>query len=289
VPKTDSNIVPLIFGILAFVIWGLVPLFFHGISEISPLLILSHRILWSAIILIVMAIYYQYTNKFDVRLAIMNPKKIRLSFIAGLLMNTSWLSFVYAMTNGQVMAASLAFYITPVFIFMAGYLFFKESLSKHQWITFCLMILAIVAYIVIDHQLPLLSLLIAGSFAMYISVKKLITDSVFVSVFMEHVVFLPIVIGVLLFQPLSVSVENLFVLMATAPLQLIPLVLLILSVNKIQLNQISIIQYIEPTLHLLLAAFVFSEFISTGQIAATSIILFAVFYLINTTQRLQHG
>ncbi|CAM2763424.1 EamA family transporter [Pseudoalteromonas distincta] len=277
-PKMGASLYVLL-GSLAFGIWGLVPIYFHQLDEVDPILILSQRVFWSAIILILIAIIKPKLISFNE----INAKDVGLAFVAGLLMNLSWLGFVYATITNNIMAASLAFYITPVMVFVTGFIFFKEKITQYQKISLSLMILAIAVYVYFDKQLPILSLVIAFLFTFYFVAKKRMNTGTFAAIFLEHIVFSPIA---LIYIWLNISDETYvewLTLMLAAPLQLLPIFLLSIALLKMPLTKISILQYIEPTLHLALAVWVYHESVSSGQkYAFIIIVLSIIFSLLNS-------
>jgi chloramphenicol-sensitive protein RarD len=160
------------FGALAFVVWGLVPIYFHQLSGYEPLIVLANRVFWSAVILIVIGLIRK--DLVESNPVIFTKRNIVLSALAGVFMNISWLGFVYASVNDNLMAASLAFYITPVFVFITGLVVFKEKVSRNQIISLVLMIAAVIIYAASEGFFPKLSILIASFFTLYITIKKYI-------------------------------------------------------------------------------------------------------------------
>lgn len=260
------------FGALAFIIWGLVPVYFHQLEGFSPALILSNRIFWSAVILI--AVFCFKPNLIDKKQC--TARNISIAFMAGIMMNLSWLGFVYATITNNIMAASLAFYITPVFVFFMGFVFFKEELKSPQKIALFLMVLAIVSYVYLDQQLPVLSLAISLSFASYIAIKKLIKLNTFGAIFFEHILFAPIALWYIMTHSDGLLLADFGKLMGTAPLQLASILLLSISILKTPLSKISLLQYIEPTLHLALAIWIYHEPISNGQKCALILVILSI-------------
>ncbi|MUJ36646.1 EamA family transporter [Aliivibrio fischeri] len=260
------------FGALAFIIWGLVPVYFHQLEDFSPALILSNRIFWSAVILV--TVFCFKPNLIDKKQC--TARNISIAFMAGIMMNLSWLGFVYATITNNIMAASLAFYITPVFVFFMGFVFFKERLKSPQKIALFLMVLAIVSYVYLDQQLPILSLAISLSFASYIAIKKLIKLNTFGAIFFEHILFAPIALWYIMTHSDSLLLVDFGKLMGTAPLQLVSILLLSISILKTPLSKISLLQYIEPTFHLALALWVYHEPISLGQKSALIIVIISI-------------
>ncbi|MUI54612.1 EamA family transporter [Aliivibrio fischeri] len=260
------------FGALAFIIWGLVPVYFHQLEDFSPALILSNRIFWSAVILV--TVFCFKPNLIDKKQC--TARNISIAFMAGIMMNLSWLGFVYATITNNIMAASLAFYITPVFVFFMGFVFFKERLKSPQKIALFLMVLAIVSYVYLDQQLPILSLAISLSFASYIAIKKLIKLNTFGAIFFEHILFAPIALWYIMTHSDGLLLVDFGKLMGTAPLQLVSILLLSISILKTPLSKISLLQYIEPTFHLALALWVYHEPISLGQKSALIIVIISI-------------
>ncbi|GAM74160.1 rarD protein [Vibrio ishigakensis] len=136
------------------------------------------------------------------------------------------------------------------------------------------MFTAVAVYAVSEGVLPLMSLAIASAFALYIAVKKLSRLNTFTGLLLEHVLFAPIALFLILNNLHSVSEVTL--LAGTAPLQLVSVLLLSISVTKVALSRVSLFQYIEPTIHFVLAMWVFREAISGGQMTALAIILIAI-------------
>lgn len=259
-------------GALAFIIWGLVPVYFHQLGGMSPALILSNRIFWSAVILVI--IFCFKPNLIDRKQC--TAKNISIAFVAGGLMNLSWLGFVYATITNNIMAASLAFYITPVFVFFMGFVFFKEELKSPQKLALFLMVLAIVSYVYLEQQLPVLSLAISLSFASYIAIKKLIKLNTFGAILFEHILFAPFALWYIMMHSSDLSLIDWGKLMGSAPLQLASILLLSISILKTPLSKISLLQYIEPTFHLALAVWIYHEPISNGQKSALILVIISI-------------
>lgn len=258
-------------GILAFVVWGLAPLYFHKLGAFDPLIILSHRVFWSALILVIIAIC---RRKLLHGFRSITKRDIGYSLLAGLLMNGSWFGFVYATVSGNLMAASLAFYIAPIMVFGLGLFVFREKITRGQGLALLMMICAVAVYAISEGRLPGMSLAIASAFALYIAVKKLTRLNSFSGLFLEHVLFAPLALFYILFH--QQSGDSTLLLSGTAPLQLISVLLLSVSVTQVAMSRMSLIQYIEPTIHFLLAIWVFNEAVSQGQYMALVIILMAI-------------
>ncbi|GEA50903.1 chloramphenicol-sensitive protein RarD [Vibrio inusitatus NBRC 102082] len=261
-------------GALAFVVWGLVPIYFHELGPHEPLLILAHRVFWSALILVIIGCVKAEWIPSKKELT---RKSIGLAALSGFFMNISWCGFVYASVSDNLMAASLAFYITPIFVFTIGYVFFKEKVKLNQIISLVLMVSAVAIYAFSDGHFPVLSLFIALSFAVYIALKKMMNTGTFGSLLLEHILYMPFALFYIVMHSQNLGFNfDLLTLAGTAPLQLIPVLLVTISLLKTSLSKMSLLQYIEPTLHLLLAMWFFHDPVSNGQKYALSIIFVSI-------------
>ncbi|GEA61228.1 EamA family transporter [Vibrio comitans] len=261
-------------GALAFVVWGLVPIYFHELGPHEPLLILAHRIFWSALILIIIGCVK--TNWMPTKKEL-TRKNVGLTALSGFFMNISWCGFVYASISDNLMAASLAFYITPIFVFAIGYVCFKEKVKLNQVFSLVLMVSAVAIYAFSDGHFPILSLFIASSFAVYIALKKMMNIGTFSNLLLEHVLYMPVALIYIAMHSQNLGFNaDLLSLVGTAPLQLIPVLLVTISLLKTSLNKMSLLQYIEPTLHFLLAIWFFHDPVSNGQKYALIIIFVSI-------------
>lgn len=257
----------------AFLLWGLMPLYFQMLPGADTHELQAFRITFSVpFMLLVIVMIGKKCPSF----AILNADKRSLALcgIASVIMCFSWYSFAWAITHEQVLAASLGFFINPLFAIALGVLFLGDKLSRAQSLAVILGFCGI-CYMVFSYgELPWLSLCMGGFFALYGLCKKFIRFDSMTSVTLEAALLLPIALGYLIWlwgSDQSVALAGifseaqlfdwklLFLYIGTAPMTLMPLIFFALAISRTSLSMIGLMQYIEPSMHFLLAVLLFNE------------------------------
>ncbi|GGI77791.1 permease [Shewanella hanedai] len=265
-------------AILAFLTWGLLPLYFQFIPNANVFEILSIRVVFSIpciyLLLKIMSLPME-----RIWTAMQNKRVLLICFLAGIFNLTSLYSFTWAVTNGQVLAASLGYFMNPIFSIALGVLFLKDKLSTFQSIAVALSIAGIGCQVIYYGELPWISIIMGGAFALYGLMKKFVDLDALSIMMIELILILPIALCLImsdLWQQTSVlySGDNSKILLylLSAPVTLIPLVLFSLAVEKISLIMIGFIQYIEPSIQFLLAVMIFGEVLLPVKVASFSLI-----------------
>ena len=158
------------YGVAAYTIWGLFPAYFGILSFASPLEILAHRVVWTFVLMAVVLIAFG-------RLGSLRGHSRRtwlLLAAASLSISVNWGTYIYAVVSGHVAEAALGYFINPLVTILIGLVVFGERLSRLAW---CAVTLAVVAVAVITAaygRLPVIALTLAGSFAIYGAIKKVV-------------------------------------------------------------------------------------------------------------------
>ncbi len=274
-----------LFGILlavgAFFLWGLHPLFYANITEAPPLELLAHRLFWSLPILWGVRLFSQ--DKTPWKVVIKNKKALFLSLIAGLLMGVSWTTFTYCLTHNQVLSASLGYFINPLCSVVLGIIFLKERLNRYDAIAIGFALLSLIYQLVVYGSLPILSLLMGGCFALYGLVRKYVCFDIVTALTLEIMWMLPIAIAIFIY--LLVTKQSVWIhadlmtqinYIASAPVTLAPLVLFVAAIKRTSLIVIGLSQYIEPTMHFMLAVFIFGEVFTSVELISFGLIWFGL-------------
>ncbi|MCH7372975.1 EamA family transporter RarD [Aeromonas sp. MR16] len=249
---------------LSFVLWGLLPLYYQFMPEVNMWELLSHRVLWSVVLLggifLLLGVSVPWA-----RLRA-EPHQLGLILLAGPVMSISWCMFTWCLTTGQVLATSLAFFMTPLFNIVFAVLFLKERLTPQKRLAVALALTGL-AYMLFSYgELPWFSLIMGANFAFYGLIKKKVRYDAGVSLYLESLVQLPVALLVLGY--LSVQGTSLFMagdwsdrllLMGSAPATLLPVGLFCYAVARTRMSTVGLLQYIEPSLAFLLAIFWFGE------------------------------
>ncbi|MBN6363614.1 EamA family transporter RarD [Providencia huaxiensis] len=251
-------------AIFSYILWGITPLFYRLLPGAEPLELLAERLIWSIPIL------------FFVRLIIKNKslwcqvwsdkRSIILCLFSSSVMAISWTTFTYALTHGQVLAASLGYFINPLFSILLGVLFLRERLVFAEKMA-VIFICAGVGYQIWQYgELPILALVMGSAFAIYGLIRKFIRFDVITSLFLEALWLLPIAIAItwwLVSNGLSEVAQGdwqiKILYMLAAPVTIIPLLFFTAAIKRTSLTVIGLAQYIEPTIQFLLAVFLFNE------------------------------
>ncbi|MGR5321337.1 EamA family transporter [Vibrio alfacsensis] len=250
----------------AFVIWGLAPLYFHYVDIDNIMHMMALRILWQcSIVLGVLKLTgFQFSQ-----LKGISWRGLGFTALAGLALNVSWYGFIYALTNNLVLSSSLAYFICPLLVIAVSALCFSEPLVKTQKWAVGIMLLSLVWLLMNNAAELWLPMMIAVAFTSYYVLRKYSQLHGSRSIAVEHIAQLVLVPVIALAYPnwtvTSLADQQITAVCITI-IQVMPVLLLTLSVNRVPLQQIGIIQYIEPTLHFALGYFVFKEHLNTDML-----------------------
>lgn len=250
---------------LAFLCWGLFPLYFRAISEVPPLQIMVHRVLWSLLFLgIILSVRGQWKWLLQLR---GQPRVIGNFFLSALLLSGNWLLYIWAVNNGHVIEASLGYFINPLVNVMLGYLVLKERLRAVQWSAIGLAAAGVLWLTWQAGHMPWIALLLAASFGAYGLMRKTAALGALEGLSFETMILFPFAVGYLAW--VTLQGENAFVntasdttrwlLVAAGPITAIPLLLFASGARKIPLSVLGLLQYIGPTIQLSLGIFLFHE------------------------------
>lgn len=269
----------------AYVIWGMLTIFWNLLSDVNPVYILSQRIIWSMIFI---GIYIIAIGQIDeIKAVFRNRKNLLICFVCGILITINWGVYIYAVNSSHVLDASLGYFIEPVLVGTIGLLVFKEKPSTFEKITYFLAFAALLFIVIRVGTFPTLSLLIAGSFAVYGAVKKNLDISAEASLFMETLFMTPIAIIYVVISEkngtgaLSVLDGWRFLLLpACGIVTSLPLLLFNKGVKEIPYYVSGILMYINPTLAFIMGLFYFHEELDTNRLIAFIIIWVGVAFTV---------
>jgi len=253
-----------IFAILAFTFWGLVPIYFKLVSHVSPFEVLIHRVLWSVMFL---AFILLITKSFNNLIFILkDTKKLKILFISAILVSLNWLTFIWAISNDMIIEASLGYYINPLISVFLGFIFFNEKLTKQQSFAIFIAFLAIIYQIYSLGTLPIISLILAFSFAFYGLARKKVHVESISGLLIETILVSPFAIIYLIYLfsteqnsfSLTLDVTS-WLLIAAGLITIIPLIWFNSAATRISMMKLGFLQYIGPSIAFILAIFVYHE------------------------------
>ena len=262
---------------LAFLCWGLFPLYFHAISDVPAMQILANRMLWSlAFLLVVLALRRQWNWLHQVR-----QPRIFWSFVASaVLLGANWLLYIWAVNNGHVIDASLGYFITPLVNIMFGFLLLKERLRPFQWGVIALAALGVAWLTWQSGNVPWIALFLAATFGGYGLLRKTAALGPLEGLSFETMVLFPLAGAYLAW--LTLHDENAFIntpsettrwlLVASGPITAIPLLLFANGARRIPLSILGLLQYLAPTIQFLLGVLLFKEAFTADRLVGFALI-----------------
>jgi chloramphenicol-sensitive protein RarD len=248
----------------AFFIWGLLPLYLKTLQAVPVLQITSYRLVWGCVVAFLwLAIRGELTH---VRAALFDSRTGPRLCLSALLISINWVTYVYGIATDRAVEASLGYFINPLVNVLLGVVVLSERLNRTQW-TAVAIAAAGVAYLTWNAgHLPWIALTLAFSFGLYGLVRKLVQVDALAGFASETIVLLPVGIGYLAWCELAgtgvigntgIGLQGLLAL--GGPLTAIPLVLFAFGARRIPYSTIGLLQYIGPTIQLMLAIFIFHE------------------------------
>ena len=246
-----------------YLMWAFLVLYWPLFGAMDPLAVLSFRIIFSMLFcLIVMLILGQG----PAILALMKDKRQMLFLLlAGITITINWGGYIIAVMTGRVIDASLAYYMYPIFSIVLGFFIYNERLRPLQWVAFALAILGVTVPIVAYGKLPVFAIIIGTSFAFYGAIKKQITASGMLSIFMETFLVVPVaLIYLVAFSHLEgLGVREYLLIPTMGVATTVPLIFFAVGMKDTSLSVAGVLMYVNPTIQLLLGVFVMGETFTT--------------------------
>ncbi|NBJ69751.1 MULTISPECIES: EamA family transporter RarD [Clostridia] len=260
----------------AYALWGVLPIYWKLLDHVSPEETLAHRIIWSAIFMVAIVLIVGKWNLFvdEWKVLLKNKWKFSGIFLATLVISLNWLTFIWAVHNNHVIQASLGYYINPLISILLGILVLKESFTFRQTLSF-LMAAFGVLYLTISYGVfPWISLLLATTFGLYGLLKKKIDIGPMIGLTIETMLVSPVALIYLLsisqnaFQWSALFSTTNVLLMGAGVVTAIPLLLFASGARRISLSMVGFLQYLAPTLMLLIGVLLYNETFTTAHLVA---------------------
>jgi chloramphenicol-sensitive protein RarD len=254
----------IVYAILAFVMWGLFPLYFRQIAAVPPLEVVLHRSVWS--LLFVFGVLAALRRFGWLREVLAQPRSVGLFAVSALLLSGNWLLYVYAVQSGQVVEASLGYFINPIVNVLLGVLVLHERLGRVQWAAVALAAAGVLWLTLLNGRLPWIALVLALSFGLYGLMRKTATLGALEGLALETLLLAPLMLPALLWWTLrgsgAMAQGDLALdawLLIGGPLTALPLLLFAAGTRRLRLATIGLLQYLSPTIQLALGVWVFHE------------------------------
>lgn len=248
----------------AFAIWGLFPLYFHPLRQISPVQVVAHRVVWSC--LFVLAWIAVRGEMPVLRATLLNRGVVGRLIVSATLISINWLIYVWGVTHGHVLETSLGYFIGPLVNVLLGVGLLSEKLSPAQWLAVALAVIGVSYLTVITGSPPWIALTLAFSFASYGLIRKVVKVESLPGLATEALLLAPFATGYLLWcgaagigalghAPAAVDA----LLIGSGPVTAIALFLFAYGTRLLPYSTIGVLQYITPTLQFICGVFVLHE------------------------------
>jgi len=270
-----------LFALGAYLIWGLFPIYFKLLHQAPPLQVVSHRIVWSFILLTLLLFLRKEWKK--LRQAIRGPKMLFIFMISSVLLCINWLIYVYGVQAGYIVETSLGYYINPLVSVLFGVVILHERLRPAQWAAVGLAALGVI-YLTINYgYIPWIALSLAVTFGLYGLAKKTSPLGSFYGLSLETgMLFIPCLAYLIFVGSRSTGVFGhsnwltTILLILTGPITAIPLLLFGAAARKIKLTTLGLLQYIAPTMQFLIGVWIYHEPFTLSNLVGFCIIWIAL-------------
>lgn len=254
----------------SFVLWGLMPLYWHLLKTVPSLQIVAHRIVWSALMVVAWLAWTQ--GRGWLRAALARPRAAWMLALSGLLIGFNWGLYIWAVNAGHVVETSLGYFINPLLNVVIGVLFLGERLNRMQWMSVAIAATGVLWLTFNYGSFPWIALALALSFGLYGLLRKLVAIDAVAGLGVESVyLFLPALTLLLWgethgsggFAPrdgvLGWGIGLDVLLIISGALTALPLIGFAYAVRRVPLSVVGLMQYLAPTLQFLIGVLVFHE------------------------------
>ncbi len=245
----------------AYSIWAFMPVYIKLLGSVAPLHIISHRILWSVpLCLIILAV----VGKLDAfRAAISNRKVLLTIMLSSLLIASNWGIYVYAVADKHIVATSLGYYLNPLVNVLLAAVFLGERLNRQQWVAVAVASLGVSLLLIEALDTLWISLSLAFSFAFYGLVRKVAAVESLPGLSVEVCLLAPFALAFLLFEPsgqgFSYPAGTIALLAAGGIVTAAPLLMFATAARRMSYTALGFVQYLAPSIVFLLGVFVYDE------------------------------
>ena len=253
-----------VYAALAYICWGLFPLYIKQIAHVPALEVVVHRSVWSLVfVLALLAVVGRFGW---MRQVLRQPRVLGVFAVSALLLAINWLLYVWAVNGNRLLDASLGYFINPLFNVLLGYLVLHERPRRWQWVAVALAAAGVVWLTVALGQLPWVSLALALSFAVYGLLRKTAQLGALEGLALETLLLAPLTVGALVYilwrgdgAFLTGHSRDNWLLLLAGPLTAIPLLMFAAGARRVSLATLGLLQYLGPSIQFVLGVWLYHE------------------------------
>lgn len=261
-----------LYGLAAYGLWGIMPVYFKWLKSVPSIDIVAHRIVWSLLVLVLLVTFARAWDQ--IRAAISSRKAMAMLFVTALLIGTNWTLYVYAINSGHILAGSLGYYLNPLANILLGRFILKERLTKVQWAAVAIAAAGIAVLAAGALGTLWISLTLCFSFATYGLLRKIIHVESLAGLTVETGLLFPIALVWLLLggaegRPMfGAGGQETMLLISAGVVSTVPLLCFTAAARRLAYSTVGMLQFIAPTLQFLLAVAVYGEAFTTAHAIA---------------------
>lgn len=247
-------------ALIAYLLWGVFPVYFKLLQAVPPTEVLTHRIIWAVPFgALILHVRRQWP---EVRQAFASPSTLFWLAVAALFISANWLIYIWAVQQEEVLQASLGYYINPLMYVLVGVLFLKERLRRAQLVSVLLAAVGVSYLTVMGGQFPFVAVSLALLFTLYGVIRKQVAVGAMPGLFIETLLLFPFAMAWLAWLMTSQqatfagsTVSMALLLMLAGPLTVVPLLMFAIAARRLTLTVIGFMQFIAPTLQFIVGIF----------------------------------
>jgi chloramphenicol-sensitive protein RarD len=262
---------------LCYFLWGLVPLYWRELAAVDPVELIAHRHVWSLVLLLVIVAAQQGFG--GIGAALRTPRAIAINFLGAMLLSANWFVYVWGVNNGHVIETSLGYFLVPLVNVATGRFLLHEHLRRAQVIAIALAATGVALLILQLGRPPWIALTLAGSWGGYSLMRKQSPLSAVTGLTVETLLLAPLAVGFLLWQHRTgegvlghADLRVQLLVLSAGVITAIPLLLFAYGARRIRLSTLGLLQYVAPTVQLVLGVWVFHEAFSRARLISFSFI-----------------
>ncbi len=277
------------FGVAAYALWGVLPIYFKAFRDVPAVDIVAHRVLWSVPFLAVIIAVSRGWQK--VRAVLGQPKTLGVLAVTALLIGGNWLLYVYAVTSGHILASSFGYYLNPLANVLLGRFVLHERLNRMQWTAVAIAGAGISVLAVGALSQLWISLTLCATFAMYGLLRKIVAADAVTGLGVETGLLFPFAIGWLAWRAsaavaiMGTNTTDTVLLLAAGVASTTPLILFTAAARKLAYSTLGMLQFIAPTLQFLIAVALYGEPFTTAHAIAFPAIWIALLLYVTAMLR----
>lgn len=274
-PPARGGHLGLVYGLSAYTLWGIFPLYFRALARVPPLTVLCHRVVWSALFLaLVITLRKEWR---ELPLLLRSLRRLLLLGAGSVLIALNWLIFIYAVGSGQTLQASLGYFINPLLSIALGMIFLREKLRPWQWVAVSIAALAILNMAARGAGLPWIAVSLAATFGFYGLVRKKLDMNSLHALLVETTLLVPLSVPLLGVLPAGDTTTLAWVLLLLlGVVTAVPLLLFGAAVRRLSLSTVGFLQYVGPTLQFLMATCFLGETLDRTKLTSFGLCWIAI-------------